>query len=707
MKNKGLEVAVMAMIIITQQSVMGIGYTDIRVADTPDHTIRYISGDVVYVESLQEERWVGRYWSADGRINLPYESWSEDAFELSVSESPSDSTGTLLSKGWSWRSSKELEKNNLGVRHFVTELTHGQSPIKLNVHTLLDGTPVLTRWLEITNTGSKPLALTRVCPWAGRLWPGKTFSLGYYTMQEWAHEGWFEWTSLAEGTKTVDGKGFDDPFFIVRNDNIGEYFIAHLAWTGTWKMDLTRDAKNMKFNIGPSATGFMRVISTGETVVTPEVHMGHVTESLDKTVQAMHDHLRGFVLPKRQPDLSHRIQYLVPADQGYYTPFDEASAIKCVDIAASIGAELFILDAYWWDITCDWVPSSKRFPRGLKPVSDYVKQKGMLFGLYVETEGGRGNVEESRVAKEHPEWIGPKKIIDISNPDAAKFVENEIYKIIEDYEIDLYRIDFNPGIFEFPTTVREGFPENNSWRYYETLYGIYERVCEKYPKLILQQCAAGGMRNDLGLVRRFHEPYLSDGLSIPLEFQVYSGLTLGLPPENFVILHGADGQWGSGKPQNIDTILRLTYALATPQVFVGAVAPSVEEMNPERRDKFLRYGNMYKDFIRPLLPDCRVYHHAPINAQRGVTGSSWFAMEYGAPDRSKGWAMVCRMKTGESLAYKLIPKGLSPDKKYKVTIDSLHASFPIEGIKLMQEGLTFPIEECGSSELVLFEEIAR
>ncbi len=705
MRRIKIFMAVMAMSLLTLKNVVGMGYTDIRVTESSEHTTRFVSGDVVYVEALLEERWVGRYWSSDGRINLPYESWSEDAFELSVSDSPTDTTGTPISRGWTWKSSKELEKNSQGVRHHITELTHGQFQISLTIHTLVDGTPVLTRWLEITNTGSKSIALTRVRPWAGRLWPGKSFSLGYYTMQEWAHEGWFEWTSLTEGTKTVDGKGFDDPFFIVRNDNIGEFFIAHLAWTDTWKMEFTRDAKTLKFNIGPSAPGFMRVISPGETVITPEIHMGHVSEGMDNAVQTMHEHLRKYVLPKRQPDLSYRIQYLVPADQGYYTPFDEASALKCVDIAASIGAELFILDAYWWDVTCDWVPSSKRFPRGLKPVSDYVKEKGMLFGLYVETEGGRGNVEESQVAKQHPDWIGPKKVINVSNPEAAEYVESEIQKVIEDYDIDLYRIDFNPGVFEFPTTIRDGFPENNSWRYYENLYGIYERVRAKFPNLILQQCAAGGMRNDLGFVRRFHEPYLTDGLSIPLEFQVYSGLTLGLPPENFVILHGADGQWGSGKPQNIDTILRLTYTLATPQVFVGMVAPSVEELNPERREKFLRYGDIYRNFIRPLLPECCVYHHAPINAQSGVTGSSWFAMEYSSPDRSKGWAMVCRMKPGDSSPYTLIPKGLSPGKTYRVTLDSFDANFEMKGIQLMQNGLSIPLEECGASELVLFEEI--
>lgn len=57
--------------------------------------------------------------------------------------------------------------------------------------------------------------------------------------------------------------------------------------------------------------------------------------------------------------------------------------------------------------------------------------------------------------------------------------------------MDLYRLDYNPS-FNFGATSRDGFMENNCWRYYEALYGTYERIHRKYPRLILQQAAAGG-----------------------------------------------------------------------------------------------------------------------------------------------------------------------------------------------------------------------
>jgi len=705
------------------------GYTDYAISETPTPQIRYISGNVIYVEASDGERWLGRFWSADGHINVPYELWADDAFCLEIDRQP-------LNLGWQWISASEAPRTERGSRHLVIHLTNTKHPIDVKVHTLLDGTPVLTRWLEISNRSDHPVALTAVAPWAGRLWlgwPGRMFTLGYYTKDTWACEGWFAWKPLPAGTTTIKcdkGQGHDDPFFVVRNEVTGEYFIGHLAWSANWQMDFRRDDKGLLFAVGPDARPTQRVIAPAETVATPTVHLGHVSGALDTAVQAMHDHLRRSVLPVRKPERFGLIQYLAPADQGYYTPLDEAKALKCVDVAAAIGAELFLLDAYWWDITQDWTPSADRFPRGLEPVIDYVRKKGMLFGLYVETEAGGGRVTKSKIYQEHPEWFGA--VLNLTIPEAAAWMESEICRLIEQHHLDLLRLDYNPGFtYDGPVTVRDGIVENNYWRYYEVFYDLYERLQKKYPDLILQQCASGGARNDLGTVSRFHESYLTDGLSLPRELQIYSGLTLGLPPEIFGILHGADGTQGMvGKPQNLDTILRMSYATSTPQIFVGMVAPSIEELSPQRQARYLHYGKIYKEFIRPLLPTCRMYHHAPVNAWGGVEAGPWFATEYTSPDRAKGWALIVRLRNGagdlyvhkysyevihdhevaaaqryESDTYLFRPRGLDPAKTYQVTFDSMDTVVTIEGLRLLQEGLHIRLENVGLSELLLFEAI--
>ena len=46
-----------------------------------------------------------------------------------------------------------------GTTEAVVELKHQVRPVTVKVVTRLDGSPVLARYLEITNTGRKPAAL--------------------------------------------------------------------------------------------------------------------------------------------------------------------------------------------------------------------------------------------------------------------------------------------------------------------------------------------------------------------------------------------------------------------------------------------------------------------------------------------------------------------------------------------------------------------
>ncbi|MBI2433068.1 MAG: alpha-galactosidase, partial [Candidatus Hydrogenedentes bacterium] len=222
---------------------------------------------------------------------------------------------------------------------------------------------------------------------------GAEFHLGYFTKAQHAFEGWIEWQPLELWTTTItslQGQGHDAPFFLLRNHASGEYFAGQLAWSANWQLQFQRDLKGIvTFRFGPFAEAPLRIIAPGETVRTPEVHLGHLSGDLDMAVQAMHTHVRRSVLPPHPRGTEGLIQFAVPGDQGYYAPFNLDSAKKSADVAAAIGAELFILDAYWWDVTGDWQPSAARFPDGLEPLVKYVREKGLRFGLYLEAEGGR------------------------------------------------------------------------------------------------------------------------------------------------------------------------------------------------------------------------------------------------------------------------------------------------------------------------------
>jgi hypothetical protein len=228
---------------------LGRGYADVKVEAGAEHRIRYTSGNTIYVESLVDGRWVGRYWTADGPINVPYELYADDAFAIEVNN-------LWLSRSWEWVAAHDEAGARAGTRHFVVELKNSLLAFDLKIHTLLDGTPVITRWLEVTNTSEKPEFLSGVYPWSGRLWRSDdyrsamvnptdpVFNLGYFTETSHGWEGWLRWRPLKDETAQIRydvGTGSNDPFFVVRNKAEGEWFIGHLAWTANWDMEFKTD----------------------------------------------------------------------------------------------------------------------------------------------------------------------------------------------------------------------------------------------------------------------------------------------------------------------------------------------------------------------------------------------------------------------------------------------------------------------------------
>jgi len=92
----------------------------------------------------------------------------------------------------------------------------------------------------------------------------------------------------------------------------------------------------------------------------------------------------------------------------------------------------------------DWNVDRQRFPQGLKPFRDRVHAAGMLWGLWMDAERVG---DQSRIAKEHPEWLamnyeGERKMggmLDLTNPEVAKWMESQIARVIEENQLEFFR----------------------------------------------------------------------------------------------------------------------------------------------------------------------------------------------------------------------------------------------------------------------------
>ncbi|MBN1555321.1 MAG: alpha-galactosidase [Phycisphaerae bacterium] len=727
----------------------------IRVTKADNPSVRYSSGRLMLDEIFADGRLVTRYWNPHGQVwpemHYPRKNpWQADepgdVFQLGVNRQN-------LAGGYTWESceitrdtssyrpSRDAKGKAIPVVHGVVTLNHEQAGITVKVHTRLDGSPFVIRRLEITNRNKHAVGITAVAPFSGMLWNHRyeehlpegavsPFELAYTHLFENHHEGDFWFESLADGCKTVDGgkrgrSGHGRPAFWARNRCNGQTFVCELAWGGNWEFELDcrlhADHKHVTpilrhgklfFRMGLSGyDDVLRVLDAGETITTPAVHLALFQDDTDVIVQATHDHVRNVVLPAPVPGREVEIE---ANHRGYLCDRENVpDIIKDIDVAASLGVEMYVIDAGWYGNepnfwarnVGDWFEGKWMKPDGgLKAVADHARKRGMKFGLWIEIEAvGDG----STLKKEHPEWIyrrdgepvsGSRALLDLTQPEVVAFEEGVISGLIRRLKLDMYRIDNNRNLSPSGNRAYQGFTEDLTWRYYDNFYAMFDRLRAKYPKVVFQNCSSGGGRLDWGTMSRFHNTELSDWMRLPRGAKILSGVTMSLPPEILLRTFGTelsehvlDG--------DVDAQLRL----CTCRPIFRGIAPSLEEFTPYLRRRVEHYLGLYKSILRPVMVNGNVYHHTPFLPLTEKT--PWCVLEYAKPDLSESIAVIFKTTDDGSSEYQFKPRGLDMSREYDVIFDNRGQSLRISGRELMNTGLVVRLEVPLGSELLLIQAV--
>lgn len=696
---------------------------------------RYVSDTTVYEEALDHGRLIGLYWSATGHVHrenvatnlltkLNSLTRPFHAFELEMD-------GQSLHNRWDWVGTTRRPGRKANTEESVVELKHQVRPVSLKVVTRVDGSAILVRYLEITNTGTAPAALASVSPWAGVLWNVATeppnhieninpsfderaqakYSLGHFAGDRWGEEGDFVWRPLPSENYRVErqteGRAFSSPYFVVRNEATGEMFFIGLAWSGNYMAEFAyRHDTMLSFRVGPLGPAPLRVIAPGETVVSPEVHMGPVHGGMDQAVANWHRHMRASVVP---PKPKGRESYTVA---GRVVEQPDEWILREIDIAAEMGAEAFMVDAGWYgdkfsgwyELRGDWW-EGKWLPGGVAGIRDYTRGKGLLFGLWHEAEGLSKN---SKTRADHPDWVlktddGREcaETLDLANPEAAGFFSDTVRRIVKDYQLDFYKLDYNVATGEGGQTVAGGYAEGEPWRHMETLYRTYEQVLTENPSVCLENCASGGGRNDLGMLSRFHYCCESDWSAFPYSIRAINGLSRFIPPEAICYYH--NHMQHAHQTADLDTHLRVALFCGVP-IFVGFGAQNADRSTVYFQ-KAKRYIALHKGFCRPVLAGAPVVHHHTPDI--GVfQKADWCALEYAAPDQSRGYAGVFKL-TGSQDPYCLRLRGVDAGADYEVTLDNSGRKFRTSGHELGNAGLIIRLDTALTSELVLYKKLPQ
>lgn len=498
------------------------------------------------------------------------------------------------------------------------------------------------------------------------------------------------------------------PFFNLESEASRQGVMVAVGWTGTWFADLEkRDPSRLTLAAGMLNTDLY--LYPGEQIRTPSVAL--MFWSGDR--MNGHNRFRRLVLAhhSRKVDgspfypLCSAFNYRDPQPCGEYSCLTADWAIAMVRRYSmfELTPDVFWLDAGWhtgagdfrhgksWaNTTGNWTVDRERFPEGLKPVSDAVHEAGAKFMVWFEPERV---VKGTQWATEHKEWMldtewpeGSEQstwyLFDLGNDEACDWLCKYYGDLIEENGIDYYRQDFNmlPAGYwrDADEPGRSGIKEI---RHIENLYKFWDYLLERFPGLLIDNCASGGKRLDWESIGRSAPLWRSDYYHYddPDGYQCHTyGLNFFLPIHGTGILLPDQYSFRS----SLSSALQCNWKVTEPGV-------SVLDMQQRIRE--------YRDIREYYYED-----YYPLSGTGDLTGSDvWLAYQMHRPSDDSGIVVAFRRQNAPDAEYTVRLGGLTPDASYTLVDCDTQAETVRSGRELT-EGLTLRLDNPKSSLLIKY-----
>ena len=342
----------------------------------------------------------------------------------------------------------------------------------------------------------------------------------------------------------------------------------------------------------------------------------------------------------------------------------------------------------WWN-TGTWEPDPKRFPKGLRAVTDHAHSRGVKALVWFEPERVQPG---TWLYLNHPEWLlgkdGEQKLLNLGNDAARTWVIEHTDQVMREQGIDIYRQDFNMAPLGYwrahDAPDRQGITEIQHVTGY---LAFWDELRRRHPGLLMDTCASGGRRNDLETLRR----------SVPL--------------------HKSDMEYG-----NLTSKQTQFYGLAFWEPYFGAPvypADRVEVYGFRSGISLmtgLGYDSRRQDLNYPLLRQLVAQRDEVVPNYWGdyypltkwsAEPDAWIGWQFDRPDEGKGVVQAFRRPQSpyETARFKL--RGLNAKTRYTLTNLDVSGTTEASGQELMEQGLLVRVPEHPGAVIITYSRPGR
>jgi alpha-galactosidase len=478
-----------------------------------------------------------------------------------------------------------------------------------------------------------------------------------------------------------------------------------IIWSGDWYMEFFK-RENGDFRAFGGMQFLDLMMEPGETVTLPQILAGAYTGDYDTGANAVRryiydNYINRFPENKRIPPVSYDHWFGLGVD------INDEIMKKQADRLDGFGIEYFVMDAGWYYNDAENMNDfhygtgnftrvdERKFPNGLRPLYDYLKSKGLKGGLWFEPErAGPASI----IANELPEAMlktdkagdvihrSDLNLVDLGNPKAVEYTKKYLKHYFEDLGLEWIRWDFNINPRNYwADHDRSGRRGETELAHIHGLYELLKWINREYPNVLIEGCASGGQRMDLGTMK--HSPVfwcsdqtfnahinrwqLAAGNRILPGIIMNRALTPRLPKGNDI------------PDIDFQSLFGGSFAINDP----------VQYWSEETRGRCIKHIGVYKK-LREFL--CRDYYQLlplPKNIEDPM------AWEFIDPERQKGFFQLFRTEGEENITVRI--KGLT-GTSYTL-IDPYTGRKTGKSVTELKAGITFGLEPY-SSAVYLFEQ---